>query len=316
MTPRLGVVMDPIAGIDVKKDTTLALLLAAQRRQWDLYYMEMRDVYLDGAAARAAARPLAVADSATDWHRLQPPVELALADLDALLVRKDPPFDMEYIYLTYILEHAAAAGTLVVNDPAGLRSLSEKVAITHFPQCLAPTLVSRDEQRIHAFIEQHGKAVLKPLESMGGASIFLVDGADVNKNVIVETVTGNGRRFIMAQQYLEAIQEGDKRILLIDGRPFEHALARVPSPGDPRGNLAAGAVGKGVDLSERDYWICEQVGPRLRDMGMLFVGLDVIGDYLTEINVTSPTCIRELERIYDAQVADQVMDCIDGKLSG
>ena len=220
---------------------------------------------------------------------------------------------MEYIYVTYILEHAAAGGTLVVNDPAALRDVNEKAFITRFPQCIAPTLISRDPERIHAFMEQHGQVVLKPLDGMGGASVFRVDGEDANKNVIVETLTHNSQRFIMAQLYLPAIERGDKRILLIDGKPVKHALARIPRSGEIRGNLAAGGIGKGVDLSDRDYWICEQVGPRLSAMGLVFVGLDVIGDYLTEINVTSPTCVRELERIYDMDIAGQVIDCIAGK---
>ena len=311
---KLGVIMDPIAGIKVEKDTTLALLLAAQRREWEIHYMEMNDVYLSGNTARASARVMTVADDASDWYQFQRRTELALSDLDVILMRKDPPFDMEYIYMTYILDHAAARGTLVVNDPAALRSVNEKAFITQFPQCIAPTLISRNGQQIHAFLEQHGQVVLKPLDGMGGASVFLVDKEDSNRNVIVETLTRNSQSFIMAQQYLAAIEQGDKRILLVDGRPLEHALARIPKSGDIRGNLAVGGTGKGIDLSERDHWICEQVGPRLRALGLVFVGLDVIGDYLTEINVTSPTCVRELERIYGCDIAGRIMDCIAGKL--
>ena len=310
---KLGVIMDPVAGIKVEKDTTLALLLASQRRGWEIYYMEMKDVYLTGNTARADTRVLTVADDKTSWYRFQQRSDLALSELDVILMRKDPPFDMEYIYVTYILEHAAAGGTLVVNDPAALRDVNEKAFITRFPQCIAPTLISRDPERIHAFMEQHGQVVLKPLDGMGGASVFRVDGEDANKNVIVETLTHNSQRFIMAQLYLPAIERGDKRILLIDGKPVKHALARIPKSGEIRGNLAAGGIGKGVDLSDRDYWICEQVGPELSAMGLVFVGLDVIGDYLTEINVTSPTCVRELERIYDMDIAGQVIDCIAGK---
>ena len=310
---KLGVIMDPIAGIKVEKDTTLALLLASQRRGWEIYYMEMKDVYLTGNSARANTRVLTVTDDKTRWYRFQQQSDLALSELDVILMRKDPPFDMEYIYVTYILEHAAAGGTLVVNDPAALRDVNEKAFITRFPQCIAPTLISRDPQRIHAFMEQHGQVVLKPLDGMGGASVFRVDGEDANKNVIVETLTRNSQRFIMAQLYLPAIERGDKRILLIDGKPVKHALARIPGPGEIRGNLAAGGSGKGVDLSDRDYWICEQVGPSLSAMGLVFVGLDVIGDYLTEINVTSPTCVRELERIYGMDIAGQVIDCVAGK---
>lgn len=311
---KLGVIMDPVAGIKVEKDTTLALLLAAQRRGWELYYMEMNDVYLAGNLPRARARVLTVADDVSDWYRFQRRLELALTELNVILMRKDPPFNMEYIYMTYILEHAEEQGVLVVNAPAALRDVNEKAFITRFPQCIPPTLVSSDRKQLLAFIEQHDRVILKPLDGMGGASIFRVDAQDVNTNVIIETLTRNSQGFIMAQQYLAAIEQGDKRILLIDGQPCEQALARMPGPGEIRGNLAAGGTGKGVDLDDRDYWICEQVGPALSARGLVFVGLDVIGDYLTEINVTSPTCLRELERSYDCDIAGQVIDCIAGKM--
>ena len=213
----------------------------------------------------------------------------------------------------YITPERVKLAASLVNAPAALRDVNEKASITRFPQCMPPTLISRDRQDLLAFIEQHGQVILKPLDGMGGASVFRVGKEDVNTNIIIETLTRNSQSFIMAQQYLAAIKQGDKRILLIDGQPYEHALARIPKPGEIRGNLAAGGAGKGVDLSERDYWICEQVGPRLRAMGLVFVGLDIIGDYLTEINVTSPTCVRELERIYGSDIAGKVMDCIAGK---
>ena len=311
---KLGVIMDPVAGIKVEKDTTLALLLAAQRRGWELYYMEMQDVYLSGDCPRASAGILTVRDDPSDWYRLRPREELALPELDVLLMRKDPPFNMEYIYMTYILDHAAAGGTLVVNAPGALRDVNEKAFITRYPQCIAPTLISRNPEQLHAFIERHGDVVLKPLDGMGGASVFLVRRADVNRNVIVETLTRNSQSFIMAQQYLAAIERGDKRILLIDGQPYGQALARIPRHGELRGNLAAGGAGKGVALSARDRWICEQVGPGLRALGLVFVGLDVIGDYLTEINVTSPTCVRELERIYDDDIAGKIIGRIAAQL--
>ena len=313
---KLGVIMDPVAGIKVEKDTTLALLLAAQRRGWEIYYMEMNDVYLDGNMPRARARTLTVADDVYDWYRFHHHTELALPELDAILMRKDPPFNMEYIYMTYILEHAAEQGTVVVNAPAALRDINEKASITRFPQCIPPTLISRDRQDLLVFIEQHGQVILKPLDGMGGASVFRVDREDVNTNTIIETLTRNSQRFIMAQQFLPAIKHGDKRILLIDGQPYEHALARIPKSGEIRGNLAAGGTGKGVDLSDRDDWICEQVGPQLSAMGLVFVGLDVIGDYLTEINVTSPTCVRELERVYGDDIAGRVLNCIALKVAG
>ncbi len=310
---KLGVIMDPIAGITVEKDTTLALLLASQHRGWEIYYMEMKDVYLAGNIPLARARILTVADDPSDWYQFHRHTELALPELDVILMRKDPPFNMEYIYMTYILEHAAAQGALVVNAPNALRDVNEKAFITHFPQCIPPTLISRDPQDLLAFIEQHDQVVFKPLDGMGGASVFRTGREDVNTNTIIETLTRNSQSFIMAQQYLPAIEQGDKRILLIDGQPYEHALARIPKRGELRANLAAGGTGKGVDLNDRDYWICEQVGPQLSALGLVFVGLDVIGDYLTEINVTSPTCVRELERLYDSDIAGKVIDCIAAK---
>jgi len=249
------------------------------------------------------------------WFEFHGQVKLVLSQLDVILMRKDPPFNMDYIYMTYILEHVAASGVLVVNHPTGLRNVNEKAFITHFPQCIAPTLISRDSQQIKAFIDEHQQVVLKPLDGMGGMSVFRVHHGDDNKHVIMETLTGNGQHFIMAQQFLPDISRGDKRILLIDGKPVEQALARIPRAGDIRGNLAVGGTGEGVGLSERDRWICEQVAPTLREMGLLFVGLDVIGDHLTEINITSPTCVRELDHIYGGNIAGELIDAIAEKLS-
>ena len=311
---KLGVIMDPVAGIKVEKDTTLALLLAAQRKGWELYYMEMNDVYLSGDVPNANARILTVSDHTSDWYRFQSQTQVALSELDVILMRKDPPFNMEYIYMTYILEHAAARGALVINNPGALRDVNEKAYITRFPQCIPPTLITRDRQQLLDFIEQYDQAILKPLDGMGGASIFRVDKGDANTNVIIETLTRDSHSFVMAQRYLAAVKQGDKRILLIDGQPYQHALARIPKSGETRANLAAGGTARGVQLSDRDRWICEQVGPALRAMGLVFVGLDVIGDYLTEINVTSPTCVRELERIYDDDIAGMIIDSIAGKL--
>ncbi len=315
MTVRIGVVMDPIHAIKPVKDTTLALLLEAQRREWHIHYMEMGDLFLDHGEARARWRALEVRDNTTDWFDLGAEYrEGALAEMDVILMRKDPPFDMEYIYSTYILERAELAGTLVVNRPAALRDVSEKVYTAWFPQCCAPSLISRDMQRLRAFIAEHGDAVVKPLDGMGGASIFRVQKADTNTSVILETLTEHGTRFAMAQQYLPLISEGDKRILLIDGEPLPWALARIPAAGESRGNLAAGGHGEGRELTERDRWICAEVGPTLRKRGLLFVGLDVIGDYLTEINVTSPTCVRELDRAYDTNISARLFDAIAGRL--
>ena len=311
---KLGVIMDPVGGIDIKKDTTFAMMLAAQKRGLELYYMEQRDLsVIDGNAFASTAR-INVQDNKTSWYQLAERRHVPLTDFDALLMRKDPPFDIEYIYTTYILELAQKQGVLVINDPAGLRDISEKMFINFFPQCIAPTLVSRSKNQIRAFLDEYRDIVVKPLHGMGGQSVFHVRRADKNTNVILETLTGHESRFIMAQKYLEEISAGDKRILLIDGEPADYALARIPMEGETRGNLAAGGTGKGVELSERDRWICAQVGPRLRDMGMLFVGLDVIGDYLTEINVTSPTCVRELDAIYNLDIAGRFIETVEKKV--
>ncbi len=303
--------MDPIAGINVKKDSTLAMLLAAQKRHWDIYYMEMNDLFVEADTSKARMRRLSVADDDRDWYQFQSDEVRPLDDLDVILMRKDPPFDMEFIYATYILELAAKKGALVVNNPASLRDANEKMFITHFPQCIAPTLITRDARRIRQFAEQHGEMILKPLDGMGGSSIFRIKQGDPNTNVAIETLSGLGTRYIMVQKYISEISAGDKRILLVNGEAINYALARVPLAGESRGNLAAGGTGKGVELSKRDRWICEQVGPCLREKGLIFVGLDVIGDYLTEINVTSPTCIRELDKIYDIDIAGKLMHSID-----
>jgi glutathione synthase len=310
---KLGVVMDPISGIKTYKDSTFAMMLAAQQRGLDLYYMEQHDLYIEDGEAMAWACTVSVEDNTSDWYRLGVKQPQPLAELDAILMRKDPPFNMEYVYTTYILELAQRQGVLVVNHPASLRDANEKMIINFFPQCIAPTLVSRNPEQIRAFVRHHGEVVLKPLDSMGGASVFRTDKDDPNLNVIIETLTRDETRFIMGQMYIPAISEGDKRILLINGEPVEYALARIPMAGETRGNLAAGGSGRGVELSKRDRWLCEQVGPRLKQMGLLFVGLDVIGDYLTEINVTSPTCIRELETIYDIDIAGRFIEVVRDK---
>ncbi|MEX2523789.1 MAG: glutathione synthase [Gammaproteobacteria bacterium] len=312
---KLGVVMDPISGIKTYKDSTFAMMLAAQKRGLDLYYMEQHDLYIEDSTARARTRTVTVEDNTRDWFRLGEEQARNLADFDAILMRVDPPFNMEYIYTTYILELAQRDGTLVVNDPSGLRDANEKMMINFFPECIAPTLVSRSLQQIREFTEQHGEVVIKPLDGMGGISVFRSRKGDPNLSVIIETLSDKETRYIMTQAYIPAINEGDKRILLIDGEPVDYALARVPAEGDLRGNLAAGGTGRGVALSERDRWICDQVAPRLKEMGLIFVGLDVIGDYLTEINVTSPTCIRELENIYDIDISGRFIDLVVKKAS-
>ncbi len=307
----LGVVMDPIGSIKIHKDSTFAMLLEAQARGWPLYYMELGDLFLRDGVAHARSRRLQVSDDANAWYQFGAEQELRLGSLDAVLMRKDPPFDTEYVYATYLLERAQADGALVVNDPLGIRNANEKLFTAWFTQCCPPTLVDRNAARIRDFLREHGDIIVKPLDGMGGASIFRIAAGDPNTNVILETLTAHGTRFTMAQRFLPEIAAGDKRILMVDGEPVPYALARIPAAGETRGNLAAGGRGVGVELSERDRWICAQVGPALRERGLLFVGLDVIGDYLTEINVTSPTCIRELDAQYGLNIAAQLLDRIE-----
>jgi glutathione synthase len=315
MTVKLGVVMDPIGTIKPKKDSTLAMLLAAQRRGWALTYMELGDLLLRDGQAFAWMRDLAVQDSLSDWYRFGAQSLRPLTELDVILMRKDPPVDSEYLYATQILELAEAAGVLVANKPQSLRDANEKLYTAWFAQCTPPTLVTRNAAEIRAFLNQYQDIILKPLHGMGGHSIFRLHGGDHNINVVIETLTQVGSRYVMAQRYLPEIRDGDKRILMIAGEPIPYALARVPAPGETRGNLAVGGSGVGVPLSARDRWICEQVGPSLRKKGLLFVGLDVIGDYLTEINVTSPTCIRELDNLYGLDIAGQFMECLERQLA-
>jgi glutathione synthase len=290
------------------------MLLAAQARGWQLFYLEQSDLYLRDGEAFGRARPLQVRDQSGDWFELGPTKDQPLAAFHVILMRKDPPFDMEYLYTTHLLEQAERAGSLVVNRPASLRNSNEKLLTALFPECCTPTLVTRDSSRIRQFLDEQGDIILKPLDAMGGTSVFRVRHGDPNTSVILETLTELGQRTAMAQKFIPEISAGDKRILMIDGEPVPYALARIPAPGETRGNLAAGGRGAGVALSERDRWICSRVGATLRDAGLLFVGLDVIGDYLTEINVTSPTCIRELDKLYGLDIAGQLMDCIETKL--
>jgi glutathione synthase len=312
---KLGVVMDPIGSIKAYKDSTLAMLLEAQARGWPIRYMEQGDLFLRDGQALARQRGLKVFDDAGRWFEWGEETTGPLSDLDVILMRKDPPFDMEYVYTTYLLERAEDAGVLVVNRPRSLRDANEKLFTAWFPQCTPPTLVTRAAGRIRDFLAEHGDIVLKPLGGMGGESVFRVRRDDPNVNVTIETLTAHASRYAMAQRFLPEIAQGDKRILLIDGEPVPYALARVPAAGETRGNLAAGGTGTGVPLSERDRWICAQVGPVLREKGLLFVGLDVIGDYLTEINVTSPTCIRELDRQYGLHISARLMDAIADRLA-
>jgi glutathione synthase len=315
MAIKLGVVMDPIGSIHYHKDSTLALLLAARERGWELSYMEQSDLFLENGVCYASCARLDVRADETGWFSLAESATVALNTLDVVLMRKDPPLDMEFMYSTFLLERAEAEGVLVVNRPAAIRNANEKLYTAWFQQCCVPTRASRDMRRLKEFLQAHGDIIVKPLNGMGGASVFRVRRNDPNLNVILETITANGSQTAMAQRYIPEITRGDKRILMIDGEPFPRALARIPAGDDARGNLAAGASGEGVDLSVRDRWICDQVGPALREQGLLFVGLDVIGDYLTEINVTSPTCIRELDRLYGTDIAARVLDAIEARLT-
>ena len=313
---RLGVVMDPIAHIKYAKDSTLAMLLAAQARGFELVYMEQNDLSLRDGRAMARMRPLSVRADAADWFTLgEPKVAPVKGALDCILMRKDPPFDMEYIYSTYMLERAEAEGVLICNRPQGLRDMNEKVYTAWFPQACAPTLITRDMAAMADFVREHGKAVCKPLDGMGGRSIFVVDAGDKNMNVIFETLSGSGQRYAIVQRYIpDIVETGDSRVLLIDGEPVPFALARIPSATDNRGNLAAGAKGVGRPLNDRDRWLAAQVGPTLAAKGMIFVGLDVIGGFVTEINVTSPTGIRELDKQFDLNIGDLLIQAIAKKL--
>lgn len=307
----LAVLMDPLQTIKPAKDSTIAMLKAAARRGCRTWCFEQRDLWVRDGRAFARLRPLEVVGDGKDWYRAGEPVVRPLAEIGAVLMRKDPPFDLEYIYTTYLLERAEADGALVVNRPQGLRDMNEKVYTAWFPDCCAPTLITRDMDGMQAFLAEHGRIVCKPLHGMGGRSIFVLAQGDKNARVVFESMTEYGERFAMVQRYLPEIAEtGDARILLVDGEPVPHALARIPGATDHRGNLAAGARGIGRALTDRDRWLCSRIGPALRDRGMLFVGLDVIGGFVTEINVTSPTGIRELEAQYGHDIAGSLIDAV------
>lgn len=313
MSLKIGVVMDPIGNINFKKDSTLAMLLEAQSRGWQLFYMEQADLYMAHDVARAKMKPLKVFNNTDNWHQLSKAEDLQLDSLDAILMRKDPPFDMNYIYSTYILEKAEENGTLIINKAQSLRDANEKLFTNNFSQCMPPTLVSSQEEHITAFYKEHNDIILKPLDGMGGASVFRIKPDDSNLSVIIETLTEHGTKLTMAQRFIPDIKKGDKRILLINGEPVPYALARIPAKGETRANLAAGGEGIGIELSDRDRWICEQVAPLLKAKGLIFVGIDVIGDYLTEVNVTSPTCIRELDKQFNINISALLMDWISSQ---
>ncbi len=309
--PSLAVLMDPLESLKPAKDSTIAMLTAAGRRGCDTWYFGQADLWVRDGRAMARLRPIQVVADGKDWYRLGEAVIRPLAGIDAVLMRKDPPFDTEYIYTTYLLERAEAEGVLVVNRAQGLRDMNEKVYTAWFPDCCAPTLIARDMDRMQAFLAEHGRIVCKPLHSMGGRSIFVLAQGDMNARVVFETLTEYGRHYAMVQRYLPEITDsGDARILLVDGEPVPVVLARIPGATDHRGNLAAGARGVARDLNDRDRWLCSRIGPVMRERGMLFVGLDVIGDFVTEINVTSPTGIRELEAQCGLDIAGRLIDAV------
>ena len=313
---KLGIVMDPIESIKPYKDSSLAMMLAAQARGWQIYYFRLDDIFLDNGIAMGEFSTLILHDDNEHWFDYGEAGRCRLDELDAILMRKDPPFDLEYIYCTYLLEQAEENGVLIVNKPSSLRDCNEKLFTRVFPQCCVETRVSRNPAILKEFIDAHRDIIIKPLDGMGGRSIFRIQAGDPNTNAIIEAVSKDATSQTMVQRYIPQIAEGDKRILLIDGLAIPYALARVPAPGENRGNIAAGASTRGQPLSERDQWLCDQVGPELSARGLIFVGIDVIGDYITEINVTSPTGIRELDREFGINISDDLFACIEQRLIG
>jgi len=312
---KLGIVMDPISRINIKKDSSFAMLLQAQERGYEIHYMEMADLYLLQGQARARSKILKVKHDYQSWYQFDTEQDIALSDLQVILMRKDPPFDTEYIYATYMLERAEDAGTLIINKPQSLRDANEKLYTSWFSQYTPKTLVSRDPGRLKAFYQQEQDVILKPLDGMGGASIFRLKPDDANVSVIIETLTEHGQRYAMAQRFIPEIKDGDKRILVVDGEPVPYCLARIPASGETRGNLAAGGRGEARPLSDSDWAIARAIGPTLKVKGLIFVGLDVIGDKLTEINVTSPTCIREIEAAFPVSITGMLFDAIEQRLA-
>ena len=313
---KFGVVMDPIESIAYKKDSSLAILLKAQERGHELIYMEPDSLFLTEKGPYAKVYDVLVKDDSNDWFSLENERITPLEELDLIIMRQDPPFDSSYIYNTYVLDQAETRGVKVVNKPSSLRDCNEKVFATEFPQCCTPFLVSSDDDLLREFINTHGDTVIKPLDGMGGSSIFRLKKGDSNIGVILETITNHFETKVMIQRYIKEIKDGDKRILLVDGNHFGAAISRVPAKGELRGNLAVGATAIASSLTEKDIWICEQVAPMLREKELTLVGLDVIGDYLTEINVTSPTCFREYKDLCDIDVADKLLKVLESKASG
>ncbi|GAB7218513.1 glutathione synthase [Vibrio comitans] len=312
---KIGIVMDPISSINIKKDSSFAMLLEAQKRGYEIHYMEMDDLHLDQGVAVADTKTLRVEKNADSWYEFLSERTIKLSELDAVLMRKDPPFDTEYIYATYILERAEVEGTLIVNKPQSLRDCNEKLYTAWFADMTPTTIVTRKAEKIKAFQQEHGDVILKPLDGMGGASIFRVKDGDPNVSVIIETLTNHGQNYAMAQAFVPDISNGDKRILIVDGEPMPYCLARIPAKGETRGNLAAGGRGEARPLSDTDFAIANAIGPTLKEKGLIFVGLDVIGDKVTEINVTSPTCIVEIETEFGISITGKLMDAIERRIS-
>jgi len=308
------VLMDDIASINPKKDSSLAMMLEAKRRNWDIYTFDSSDMFHLKGEVFAKARKTLVADSQSNWHECEEAEILQLKEIDVVFMRKDPPFDMDYIYATYLLEQLEASGVMVVNKPSSLRDANEKLFALNFPELIPKTLVSSNNEKLAAFINDNVDVVVKPLDGMGGTNIFKLKKGDDNEEVLFK-LTNNGQRYIMAQEFLPEIKHGDKRILLINGKPVDYALARIPAEGNFKGNLAAGAIGVGQPLSERDRFLCKQIAPILIEKELIFVGLDVIGDYITEINVTSPTCIRELDSQFGLNISAELLDVVEEKLA-
>ncbi|PAJ74917.1 glutathione synthase [Pseudoalteromonas sp. NBT06-2] len=314
MSIKLGIVSDPISGFNIKKDTGFAMMVEAQNRGYEVYYMEIDDLYLRKGQAFATAAKAQLFEDENHWYELEEKQNIALANLDVILMRKDPPFDTEYIYATYILERAELTGTLIVNKPQSLRDANEKLFTAWFSEFTPDTLVTRNQQQIRSFLDEHGDIILKPLDGMGGASIFRVKKDDANLGVICETLTKHGKEFAMAQNYIPEIKQGDKRVLVVDGQVIPYCLARIPQNGETRGNLAVGGRGEARPLSESDLKIAQAIAPTLKEKGLIFVGLDIIGDKLTEINVTAPTCVKEIQAAYDISITGILFDAIERRI--
>ncbi|MFD2168319.1 glutathione synthase [Thalassotalea euphylliae] len=314
MTIKIGVVMDPISQVKVQKDSSMAMMFEAQRRGYEIHYIEMNDMYLIQGQSRAKTTLLTVFDDTEKWYEFGDTQDIALSELDAILMRKDPPFDTEFIYATYMLERAELEGTLIVNKPQSLRDCNEKLFTAWFPELTAKTLVTRNSQQIRDFHTENKDVIIKPLDGMGGSSIFRIKEGDANIGVIIETLTNHGNQYAMVQEFMPAIKDGDKRILIVDGEVMPYCLARIPAKGETRGNLAAGGSGEPRPLTASDQLIGETIAPELKKRGLIFVGLDVIGDRVTEINVTSPTCIREIEAAFPINIAGKLMDAIEERI--